>query len=257
LTTGLGTLRSWRRRAWALAYRPPDPDLASTPVSPRSPGGRVGVVALHLAPGVLAYVVLRVAREPLGEALDVGDAEAQAVALTGVMVLMGAGALLLPSLAHGLGVRRALRTVGVTRLDRASLVAAVAVWLAVAAVSAVAGYEDDLRRLIEGVSWLSLPEWHLRRRGLEALPPLLGAVALGTNLLGEELWFRGYLQDRLRFLGPLWWLAAGVLFTLYHVFQAPVTYPAFVAPVSIAALYALRHDLWSCVLLHALLQVTS
>ena len=38
--------------------------------------------------------------------------------------------------------------------------------------------------------------------------------ALGANLICEELWFRGYLQDKLAFLGRGSWVGAGLLFTL-------------------------------------------
>ena len=63
----------------------------------------------------------------------------------------------------------------------------------------------------------------------------------------------GYLQDKLRFLGRVSWIAAGLLFILYHVFEAPVAYPGILGGLGLAGLWALRHDLWSCILLHALL----
>ena len=76
--------------------------------------------------------------------------------------------------------------------------------------------------------------------------------ALIANVVGEELWFRGYLQDKLRFSGSLSWVGAGLLFTLYHVFEAPVAYPGILGASALAGLWALRRDLWSCMLLHAL-----
>ena len=107
---------------------------------------------------------------------------------------------------------------------------------------------------MEGVEWLRLPEWHFPSTGgFQQLPPLLGGLAFAANAFCEELWFRGYLFDKLRFMGRATWIAAGLLFTLYHVFEAPVAYPGVLGGLALAGLWALRRDLWSCVLLHALL----
>ena len=48
------------------------------------------------------------------------------------------------------------------------------------------------------------------------------------------------------------WVGAGLLSTLYHVFEAPVVYPAFLGGLGLAGLWALRRNLWPCLLLHAL-----
>ncbi len=213
------------------------------------------MVALHLVPGVLAYVLLRTAREPLQRLLGISSAEAQiGVIMTGVMLLMGVATFLFAKALDGRNPRDALRLLGVRGVDPLGLALAVAIWLVVVAVPWIVGYEDDLRAAIEGVHWLALPSWHFQRTdGFTQLPPLLGAFALAANLLCEELWFRGYLQDKLRFLGRLSWIIAGLLFILYHVFEAPVAYPGILGGLGLAGLWALRHDLWSCILLHALL----
>lgn len=78
-----------------------------------------------------------------------------------------------------------------------------------------------------------------------------------ANLVCEELWFRGYLQDKLAFLGSRSWVGAGLLFTLYHVFEAPIVYPGFVGGLALAGLWALRGNLVSCILLHALLTASA
>jgi membrane protease YdiL (CAAX protease family) len=222
---------------------------------PRTAAARASVVALHLVPGILAYVLLRTVREPLQHLLGVASAEAQiGLIMTGVMLLMGAATFACARLVDGLGPRRALHATGVTRFDPVAIVLAVAIWLAVLAGSSLLGYEHDIRAAIERVDWLALPAWHFQRiNGFSELAPLVGGFALVANVVCEELWFRGYLQDKLAFLGPMSWVGGGVLFTLYHVFEAPVAYPGVLGGLALAGLWAARRDLWSCVLLHALL----
>lgn len=214
------------------------------------------MVILHLAPGLFAYVLLRTAREPLQRSFGLTSAEAQiGVIMTGVMLSMAGATFVCAKLLDGLGPRDALRLTGVNRFDRVGALLAVTIWAAVVALSSLLDYEGDLRALLERVDWLALPSWHFQRAGgFQDLPPLLGGFALAANLVCEELWFRGYLQDKLHFLDHLGWVAAGLLFTLYHVFEAPVAYPGFLGGLALAGLYAMRRDVWSCVLLHALLQ---
>jgi predicted Abi (CAAX) family protease len=216
--------------------------------------GRVLVVALHLVSGLLAYALLRTARRPLQTAFGLSSAEAQiGVIMTGVMLLMGVGTFVLARVLDGLGPRETLRLTGATRLDGVGVVLAVVIWLAVLAVGAIVSYEDDLRTLVERVDWLALPDWHFQRSdGFQDLAPALGAFALAANLVCEELWFRGYLEDKLAFLGRLGWVVAGLLFTLYHVFEAPTVYPRFLGGLALAGLWALRRNLWPCILLHTL-----
>ncbi|MDP9005869.1 MAG: hypothetical protein M3N15_02985 [Actinomycetota bacterium] len=170
---------------------------------PRTVVARAGVVALHVAPGLLAYALLRIAREPLQAALGITSAEVQiGVIMTGVMVGMAAATFASSRLLDGLGPRQALRLVAADRLDAVGLLLAVVIWVGVLAVSSILDFEEDLRVLVEHVDWLALPEWHFQRiDGFLQLPPVLGGFALMANVVGEELWFRGYLQDKLRFSG--------------------------------------------------------
>ena len=150
--------------------------------------------------------------------------------------------------------RAVTRLTGLTHFDWVAIVLAVGIWLAVLAVSSILGYEAGLRALVERVEWLALPRWHFQRSdGFTQLAPALGAFALVANVVCEELWFRGYLQDKLRFLGRGSWIVAGLLFTLYHVFEAPIAYPGVLGALALAGLWATRRNLWSCMLLHALL----
>ena len=221
---------------------------------PQAVVARSVAVALHLVPGLLAYGLLRAAREPLQTSRGLSSAEAQiGVIMTGVMLLMGLGTFVFARQLDGLGPRETLRLTGAMHFDGVGAMLAVAIWFVVLAVPSVLGYEDDLRALVEGVDWLALPSWHFQRTdGFRDLPLVLGGFALAANLLCEELWFRGYLQDKLAFLGGAGWVCAGLLFTIYHVFEAPIVYPSFLGGLALAGLWALRRNLWPCVVLHAL-----
>lgn len=213
------------------------------------------VVAMHLLPGLVAYGLLRWARQPLQTSLGLTSAEAQiGMIMTGVMLAMAAATFALARVLDGLGPRETVRLAGLTRFDPVGALLATLFWIAVLAIPSIVGYEDDLRALVERSEWLALPSWHFQETdGFKQVPALVGALALVANLLGEELWFRGYLQDKLAFVGRLRWIAAGLLFTLYHVFEAPIAYPGFLGAIALAGLWALRRSLWPCILLHALL----
>ena len=238
------------------AYRSSAPaDAVACRVVARSSSAKLAVVAAHLIPAVAALVLPHHAREPISRALGVGQAAAQVgVIMTSIMVTLVAAALVAPRLVDRLPDRDVITLLGLTRVDRgglliASLFAAV-VWL----VPTEQLYEDAFSGWLQD-SWLGLPAWHFQRTAaFGEIPPWVAAVALLANLMGEELWFRGYLYPKLTFLAGWTWPVAGVLFVAYHVFQAPVAYPGFLGGLALAGLYALRRDLWSCVLLHALLQ---
>ncbi len=214
---------------------------------PRSVPANALVVALHLLPGTLAYVRLRTLG-PTSAEVQIGGV------MTGVMLLMAGATFAMARAVDGFGPGETVRHVGLARFDGVGVLLAVAIWVAVLAVSSVLGYEDDVRVFVERAEWLALPSWHFQETdGFREIPPLLGAFALVANLVGEELWFRGYLQDKLAFLGRFAWIGAGLLFTLYHVFEAPIAYPGVLGALALAGVWALRRNLWPCLLLHALL----
>ncbi|MDQ4082305.1 MAG: hypothetical protein M3123_05385, partial [Actinomycetota bacterium] len=99
---------------------------------------RICVVVLHLAPGLLAYFLLRTAREPLQKALGLTSAEAQiGVIVTAVMLLMAAATVVCARLVDGLGPRDVLRITGIHRFDWVAVALAVLIWLAVLATSSI------------------------------------------------------------------------------------------------------------------------
>ncbi len=205
-----------------------DDEGLSSPWRPHTLVGHVSVVALHLVPGLLAYGLLRTAREPLQRVLGISSAEAQiGIIMTAVMLAMLVATFVFARALDGLAPREVIQRVGLSTFDLVGVLMAVAIWLIVVAVPSIVDYEDELRSLVERVDWLALPSWHFQRiDGFQQLPAAVGGFALVANVVCEEVWFRGYLQHKLGFLGSVSWMGGGVLFTLYHVFEAPIAIPA-------------------------------
>ena len=244
------------RRLVQAVYRQRIPaDRIAEVVVPRSATARLTVVGLHLLPGVVALLLLHHARQPISRILRITEAAAQiGVIMTGIMITLGGAALLLPWLVDRLSLRDVIALLGLTRVDLTGLLLACVFAAAVLLAPTERLYEDELRSWLQG-TWLGLPTWHFQAiDGFAQIPPLLAAVALVANIVGEELWFRGYLFRKLAFLGSWTWLIAGLLFIAYHIFEAPVAHPGLLGGLALTGLYALRRDLWSCVLLHTLLQ---
>ena len=244
------------QRLVRAVYRQRSPaDRIAERVVAVSAAAKLAVVTAHLAPGVVAYLLLHHAREPISRTLRIGEATAQVgIIMTSIMIALGGAALLAPRLVDRLPRRDVIAMLGLTRVDPAGLLIACVFAGVVLLAPTEWLYEDAFGAWLQG-SWLALPSWHFQRTAaFSEIPPAVAAVALLANIVGEELWFRAYLYPKLAFLGGWTWPVAGLLFIAYHVFQAPVTYPGFLGGLALTGLYALRRDLWSCVLLHALLQ---
>ena len=238
-----------------LKRRDSPADLYAVRVRATTPLAKAGTVALHLAPGVVAYLLLHLARRPLSDALGLSENSVQLVVMTGIMLLLAVGALLGPIALHGLSAADTVDFLGLRRLDLTGLVLAAALAAVLLILPTDQWYADSASASLQRIEWLDLDAWHFQRSdAFLAVPGWLAGTALLCNLVGEELWFRGYLQPKLSFLGRWTWVAGGILFTAYHVFEAPLVYPNPLGGLALAGLYALRRDLWSCVVLHALLQ---
>jgi membrane protease YdiL (CAAX protease family) len=61
---------------------------------------------------------------------------------------------------------------------------------------------------------------------------------LGTNIFSEEVFFRGYLFRKSLFLGRWTWIANGLLFIAYHIFQIPLTYAIFPVGLMVSGYFA-------------------
>lgn len=77
---------------------------------------------------------------------------------------------------------------------------------------------------------------------------------LGFNLLGEEVWFRGYLFPRQQLLyGSRTWLVHGLLWTLFHLPLYPWTV-LYLLPTALTVSYAAQKtgSSWASYWVHGL-----
>ena len=72
------------------------------------------------------------------------------------------------------------------------------------------------------------------------------------NFLGEELYYRGYLLRKTAFLGRWNWMVNGLLFTIYHFWQIPQTYPYFGLALIFSLMMIWRKNLYVVILMHLL-----
>jgi len=81
------------------------------------------------------------------------------------------------------------------------------------------------------------------------------ALLLLGNFLGEEVYFRGYLLKRSAFLGKHNWWIHGVLFTVYHLWQIPMTYALGFISLSFGLYMIWRKNLYELIMLHLLINL--
>lgn len=75
------------------------------------------------------------------------------------------------------------------------------------------------------------------------------------NFLGEEIYFRGYLMKKSSFLGKHNWWIHSILFTIYHLWQIPMTFSLGVISLSFGLLMCWRKNLCELILLHILINL--
>lgn len=107
--------------------------------------------------------------------------------------------------------------------------------------------------------FLALPSWHFQSLDFPEYSPIVkGALLtfmLATNVFAEETYFRGFLLQRLQFLGRYAFLLNGTLFILYHIFQMRVSYPLLPFGLLISGYYVLFRNVWGAMLIHLVLNL--
>lgn len=124
---------------------------------------KLAVVAAHLAPGVVAYLLLHYGREALSRTLRISEVTAQVgIIMTSVMITLGGAALLAPRFVDRLPRRDVTLMLGLTRVDPVGLAIACAFAAVVLLAPTERLYEDALGAWLQE-SWLALPPWHFQR----------------------------------------------------------------------------------------------
>ena len=106
-------------------------------------------------------------------------------------------------------------------------------------------------RIPELLPAIATRDWHILEIGYYDFPlPVLVAVFI-ANFIGEEIYFRGYLLQKISGLRGDWAINS-LLFQLYHVWQAPLNWafaPAFLF-IPLGILVKLRRSLYGAILFH-------
>ena len=227
--------------------------------APGGAGARWAYLALYVLPGLFLYAAINIPA--------VFDAM---VALTGLssknyqyaatIFVTYPWHMVLPFLilrwSDGLDFRQSLAFLGLDRIDLKSLL----LWMPLFFLLFVAASlvymplaYGPLQQWTEAIPALRIPPYSIFQAGpdnLYSFPPLMMGIFFVGNFLGEELYFRGYLMKKTAFLGGWNWVFNSVAFSLYHLWQAPQTWPLTGLVIVFGALMQLRKDIWSLIALH-------
>ncbi len=232
--------------------------------APRGPFAKAWYIFFYLLPGIVAYT-----------AINVRPVYAFFVELTGlsgknwqfcvVIAITFGWHMLLPIVvlnrADHLSPRQALSYIGLDRVDWKSVFVAVPIafsaWLVIS-IPYMHYVAPSIKAWTEGIAWMKIPSYSVFQPGPDSLftyPGWMLAIFLVGNFIGEEMYFRGYLMKKTAFLGAWNWLVGSVLFAIYHLWQIPQTWPLIPLVGIFGALMQVRKDLYSCVLLHVLINL--
>lgn len=221
----------------------------------RSRWATAGYLGLHLLPGVLAYLGLFYAREPLMALTGWSSRYVQFAILAGMALGWHIGLpFAMLRWVDGLSLRDSLRFLGLHALDMRGLLTVLPPVLLVSTVLTMPYVTFIHPRLFDWLNAfpaLRIEAWHIYRIGYYDFPLPILIVVFIANFLGEEVYFRGYLLRKIGHLRGDWMLNS-LLFQLYHVWQAPLNWafaPLFVL-IPFGLLVKWRRSLYGAILFH-------
>ncbi|MEM1325644.1 MAG: CPBP family intramembrane glutamic endopeptidase [Bacteroidota bacterium] len=114
-----------------------------------------------------------------------------------------------------------------------------------------------LNQFLQQIPLLQIPEHSIFHdyETLYEFSPWQIALLLIGNFLGEEVYFRGYLMKRSAFLGKHNWWIHSLLFTIYHLWQIPMTYALGFISLAFGLYMSWRKNLYELILLHILINL--
>ncbi len=218
-------------------------------------GQTVFFLAMHLVPGLLAYVGIFWLREPLMALTGLSNRYEQFA----VLILMAVGwqvvlTFVLLRFVDGLSFRESLKFLGLADLDLRGLLTVVPLVAAVFTLLSapyMAWIHPPLFAYLNTFPAIAIRDWHILEIGYYEFPVAALVVVFFANFVGEEIYFRGYLLQKISGLRGDWAIN-GLLFQLYHVWQAPLNWafaPAFLI-IPYGILVKLRRSLYGSIAFH-------
>lgn len=224
---------------------------------------RLFYLSIYLLPGLLAYVLINVR--------FVYEAGLRLTGLTGpvyqylILIVITFGWHMALPLAvlrwiDKLSFRQSLAFLSLNRFDwRGCTYLTLVVFIVFTLVSLpyMAYVQRPLYGWLDSVPLLAIPDYSIFKsaESLYGFSTLWLALLLVGNFVGEEVYFRGYLQKKTAFLGPYTIWVNATLFALYHFFQIPQTWPLALPGLILPLLMQWRKNLYVVILFHTLLNL--
>lgn len=233
--------------SWERAYRP------------KSAPAKGLYLFLYLLPGLIGALVINV--RPIFEAqLRFTHLSPRYLQLGWLLIVTFGWHMLSPFVLlrsfDRLSLRDSLAFVGLNRIDLLGLLLVLPVFclgFAMISVPYMQFVWSPLYRVCQAVPLFHIPSWSIfggDAQGLYAFPPFALLLLFIGNFLGEELYFRGYLMKKSSFLGRANWFVNPFLFSLYHLWQIPQTWPLVGLVFAFGLLMRMRKDLYVLIAFH-------
>lgn len=230
---------------------------------PKTLSGRAFYLILYLLPGIFAYVCINV--EPVYKTL------LQVLQIPGnyfqygiLIFITYVWHMILPFVilrwADGLSFKECLAYLSIDKFDLKGGTYFQFFFLVVFTLLTIPYMIYIQRPLyvwLKSIPVLAIPEYSIFRsaEALYGFPPAMIFFLLVGNFVGEELYFRGYLQKKTSFLGKYNVFINGALFSIYHLFQIPQTWPLIIPSMAFPLIMSWRRNLWTVIIFHFLVNL--
>ena len=193
---------------------------------------RLSYLGLHLLPGILAFLLINVSEiyQPVVAATGISGPLLQGVYLAIFSCLWH---LLWPLFSlrwhDKLTIRESLEFLGLGHFDGRGVVLVmplVLVAFVIFTLPYVILFYPPIKAWLDSIPLLKIPPYSIFQEGrIFQLPAILLVILAIGNYVGEEVYYRGSLLKKIGFLGSWAWVVNSILFGLYHIWQAPETWP--------------------------------
>ena len=224
--------------------------------SAKGPAARAIYLSLYLLPGVVGYLLVNVG--PIFELqLRLTGFSSRTLQFSWFLVIAFGWHIFAPFLmlryTDKLSLPQISAFLGLNRVDWRGVFVVLPVYCAgFAVISAVymTFVWNPLEHLLTSVPAFRIPSYSIFASNFYNVPPLLLFFLFIGNFFGEELYFRAYLMKKSAFLGRANWVVNSTLFSLYHLWQIPQTWPLVGLVLAFGLLMTLRKDLTVLVVFH-------
>lgn len=251
----IGTFQSASLRRFFVREDPVYEHYSST-YTAKGPAGKGTYLGLYLLPGIIAYLLINV--RPIFELqLRLTGVSPRALQFGWFIVIAFGWHIVAPFLilryADKLSLAQIAAFLGLNRVDWRGVFLVLPVYCVLFALVSTVYMTfvwNPLQQFFTSVPGFRIPSYSIFASNFYNVPPLLLFFLFVGNFFGEELYFRAYLMKKTAFLGRANWVVNSVLFSLYHLWQIPQTWPLVGLVLAFGLLMTLRKDLTVLVVFH-------